>query len=251
MTAMKTKMEEQMQVYFQEMMGMMEKINEWMFNGEQDSINGLTNAMWDGKLLPNNNIGIDAGSFKEEMKSIVYSQMIPKAWFENPDGANRPVVLETTDACDGSDRTMTEPAFPGETADKTRVCLDGVTYYVLGGYAMDPCHGLESCPDDGKAYFNVLPGGSHDDLNGSRWGKIRLEDIVRSVRDGWVQNGNRNGFQVKTEPPMDDLAGFFDSLTWSSPGHWQIPFCPKDRWDDIVRRVAGLDGVDKFWPCGE
>jgi hypothetical protein len=74
---------------------------------------------------------------------------------------------------------------------------------------------------------------------------------VRSVRDGFVQNGNKNGFHVATEPPTDDLAGFFDSLTWSSPGHWQVPFCPKDRWADIVRRVAGVDGVDKFWPCGE
>lgn len=253
MTEATNRMEEQMKIYFGQMQEFMDETNKFLFSGEKDGINSLREAIDFGNSLPNNNLGIDVKDFGEELKSIVFSKMIPQAWYLNPEDEHIPLVLETDDKCDGSDRPTTgTPITSGETIEQTRVCIDGTTYYVLGTKHMEGCKDWEACESEGKDWFHILPGGSHDELDGKKWGKITLEDIVRSVRDGFVRNGNKNGYQPPEDPDTGDLNAWFDGLSIRMPGFWNVPFCPKDRWNEVVNKISGYGVYDeKFWPCGE
>lgn len=253
MLSAQSQMEEQKTIYFQQMMDMMESVNAYMFSGEDASMSELMGALWEGRAMPNNNLGFDAKEFDNELRGMVYSKMIPQAWYINPDKEYSPIVLETDDACDGSSRTMTEKYIVGDTVEKTRVCLDGVTYYVISAAPRkDNCGSRINCIATKDPWFATLPGGSHDDLDGEQWGAIKLEHIVRSVRDGWVANGNKNGFKQNEEPDTQNLSGWFDSLSIAAPGYWDVPFCPKDRFNDILHRMAGVNAPPvPFWPCGE
>lgn len=236
-------------VYYKAMGEMTQIFNDAIFDGEGEHIYWLNQAVADGKMMPNNDVNLDTSAFKANLNGAVYSQLIPRAWKTNPEVKNYPIVLEGGEGCD--DRKETGEWFPNETADKTKVCIDGQAYYLLHAVPRANCQPYEECEDAGEPWFTPLPGGEHDEINGEKWGPLKIEDIVRSVRDGFSKNGNKNGFKMSMDIPTDDLNAWFDSMSLSAAGMFpDVPFCSKDMFKNLVNRLSGDPSLDSdYWPC--
>lgn len=236
--------------YYQYMMDTVIDFNKHIFEGRPDTIYALAQAMKDGKLMPNNDIGLDEQNFKRDLNSAVWAKLIPLAWKSNPERKLNPVVLASNDKCDGSERKTTADWFPDDTATKTRVCIQDHAVYLLHGVPRENCMAAENCLDAGKPWFEPLPGGTHDELNGDKWGPIKLEDIVQSVFDGFIQ-AKGNGYVQPTEPPgnnVNDLNSWFDGLNLNSAGFWQgIPFCAVGV--NVLSELSGQGPSGDFYPC--
>lgn len=241
------KLEDVANVYYQQMSDIILEFNKHIFSGRADTISQLGFAMQNGALMPNNDLGIDEGPFKDSINGLIYAKLLPQAWTQNPERHNIPLVWETEDSCDGSDRRTTKDLFADDVAAKTRVCIDNVAYYVLNGLAgeLDSC--IECLNTEDKPSYEPLPGGTHDELDGTRWGGITLEDMVKSIKGGFDANGGKNGYEQPTDIPEGDPSEYFDNLSLSNPGFWTgIPYCTKDMnpTDNIMRYNNG-----DFYPC--
>jgi hypothetical protein len=65
-------------------------------------------------------------------------------------------------------------------------------------------------------------GGTHSELDGTKWGSLTLDDMVASVASGYTANGNKNGFTPDQNSGDPEFA--FD-LGVQTPGFVQLPLC--------------------------
>lgn len=127
--------------------------------------------------------------------------------------------------------------FTNEVAVKTYICYKGKATYLLN--AIDP-------DDKNGKNPQLLPGGDHDNLDGTKWGGVTVADIVESSVEGWVSNNKKNGW---ARPNVNDIVSEFGEKTYSirTPGFFDIPVCESEK--DITTNMYKGDSSAPFWPC--
>lgn len=133
-------------------------------------------------------------------------------------------------------------------------CWEGNQFYVLTVSQYDPTKPTEEAMDESERMkdrdylLNSMTGGRHSDLDGQAWSGITLEDIVVSSYYGYLNNGNRNGYNIS----LDDSNGQVDLLMFESgirtPGFFSLPVCT-NMWTLMANLVEGREDEPDF-PCG-
>ncbi|KAJ5459504.1 uncharacterized protein N7458_001056 [Penicillium daleae] len=201
-----------------------------IFSEDNDTvIVDLWDVLQDG-MISTMPIDIDLSSITSEAQKIVYGQMIPLAWSVAPgkfvpyifhDTAGLTIHRKTGDSC--SSNTPGDISFwiTSDAVSKSKVCWNGNTLYVLGVSSSPDLLISQNQPDLGPgspAPFVAIPGGTTDVLDGNSFGSVMLDDMVISAYSGYLQNGNRNGYQVPSNGGSTDglffsggiqTAGFF------------------------------------------
>jgi hypothetical protein len=145
-----------------------------------------------------------------------------------------------------------------DTANQTHVCWNNKTYYVVNAVYWDSsiCPSsfmIQICdPFPPFPVFEPLPGGTSDSLSNGQWGNITLTDLVISSYQGYMVNGNKNGYQMPILP--SDINGqgvagdFIFQNNVQTPGLFNLPICT-----DVASTIAALQSTpqasDKYWPC--
>ncbi|PKY09383.1 hypothetical protein P168DRAFT_35226 [Aspergillus campestris IBT 28561] len=128
--------------------------------------------------------------------------------------------------------------FTNDVAVKTYICYKGKRNYLLNAINPD---------EDQNTHPWLLPGGDHTNLDGTKWGGVTVADIVESSVEGWLANGQKNGW---ARPDMQGIVTSLGETQYSirTPGFFDIPVCEVQR--DIVWNMVKEDGSAPFWPCG-
>ncbi|KAI7928583.1 dUTPase [Pyricularia oryzae] len=185
-----------------------------IFSGSnQTTIDMLESLIRDGmmNMVPSD---VNLSEVTDIIQSITFGQMIQIAWADAPAGFT-PFVLKTGEACSDTMPKTLDPYMDQETHEKTGVCWLGNQFYVLrvgshNVHVKTNTPGLPLLPHSDRP-FQRLSGGTHDVLNGTHWGGITLDDIVISSYSGYLNNGNRNGYNIT----MDDSQGAVDQLMFA------------------------------------
>jgi hypothetical protein len=141
----------------------------------------------------------------------------------------------------------------GDTASQTGVCYNGNMFYVLNANGYSSVMAQLNAPADASAEFQKLPGGTHSDLDGSKFGGVMLDDIVISSYQGYQLNGNKNGYQQPTSSAAIDGYGTQGDLLFQNgiqtPGFFTLTVC--EDLNQVMNNIDGpLSGDDaQFWPC--
>ena len=95
------------------------------------------------------------------------------------------------------------------------VCWNENLFYVLNAnsnWGPDSGYAPTNTDPSGNMPFTTLPGGTNDILDGAAWGGITLLDIVISAYEGYLANGQQNGYQmpsvsqiISDSEPQDEL----------------------------------------------
>ncbi|KZL64404.1 glucan endo-1,3-alpha-glucosidase agn1 [Colletotrichum tofieldiae] len=219
-----------------------------IFSGSnQTTLQMLDSLIRDGmmNMVP---VDINLSEMVKLVQTIMFGQMIPIAWAVAP-AAFTPFVLKTGDACSDTMPKTLHPYMTQETHNKTGVCWNGNQFYVLtvGTYRVDVQDDTPGLPDS-EPPFQPMSGGTHDVLDGKSWGGITLEDIVISSYSGYLNNGNRNGFNLS----LDDSGGAVDQLILAggiqTPGFFSLPVCTS-LWNTLMQ-IAGSPTDKNYYPCG-
>ncbi|KAF7328222.1 Carbohydrate esterase family 3 protein [Mycena venus] len=240
-----------------------------IFDGSGQTLPELGSLVYNGQMnwpVGQNNTP-NFQDLVDQSQKLMYAQMIPKAW-QHSVTARSPIVLESTDDCTSTAGTQMNGYMSDDTAAATHMCMNGRIYYLVNVKQLVPPHpgpqycgkGIPCprCPYDIECpvqeVFEALPGGTFDNLSGLNWGNVRIDDIVIASYQGWVSNGNKNGWgvpdflsQIQGGASPSDL--FVNGI--QTAGYNSIPFCSVDNWGEISKRVRDLSGdiTGPFWPC--
>lgn len=144
----------------------------------------------------------------------------------------------TNDACPPSKKGGHHTdVISGDDAVKTYVCYENKTFYVLNRkwFASDGICGIREpvvCGnggpgESGRWRFSPLPGGTVDNLSGGQYSGVTLDDIVISSYDGFVINGNQNGYKMPNASKIIDNLGTEGDLILErgirTPGFFSLP----------------------------
>lgn len=102
--------------------------------------------------------------------------------------------------------------------------------------------------------------GTSDTLNSSvaNWGGLTIEDIITSNVEGWMQNGNKNGFKMGGMYATANGSGklpYQDGIR--KPGFFNIPICQfhSENWATKVTpygyAYGNIDENNPNFPCKE
>jgi hypothetical protein len=122
-------------------------------------------------------------------------------------------------------------AIGGDVAVQAYVCYDDKTFYVLDRQWVTPsgiCAEREPVVcGNGQYQYNLLPGGTVDNLSGGEYGGVRLDDIVISSYQGYLLNGNQNGYQMPNASNITSGLGDEGDLPFpngiQTPGFFSLP----------------------------
>ncbi|KAF5011810.1 hypothetical protein FDECE_2100 [Fusarium decemcellulare] len=211
-----------------------------IFSGDSVQVNRLGALIKDGKLAATPFGGNDQGTpSAEEMKQLtkkaLFADLIPRAWrLSNlPLG---PFILKSNKNCGGE----VVWNLSNESRDKYGICINGEMFILTSapdpgkncGYSGD----TSSCLED----FFDLPGA--DTLDGSAWGGLTVEDIVRGSVATWDMHGHQNKGKISMEDPgiIEQMNAILDPMVESpadtifdqlrengilTPGIFDIPVC--------------------------
>ncbi|OLN81958.1 hypothetical protein CCHL11_08618 [Colletotrichum chlorophyti] len=219
-----------------------------IFSGSNSTTLGMLDSLIRDGMMNMVPVDINLSGMVQLVQTVILGQMIPIAWSVAP-AAYTPFVLKTGDACSDTMPKTLHPYMTQETHEKTGVCWNGNQFYVLtvGTYRVDVQGDTPGLPDS-EPPFQPMAGGTHDVLDGKSWGGITLEDIVISSYSGYLNNGNRNGFQMS----FDDSDGAVDQLMFSggvrTPGFFSLPVCTS-LWNTLMQ-IAGSPEGKNYYPCG-
>ncbi|KAI5460680.1 hypothetical protein BGZ63DRAFT_425168 [Mariannaea sp. PMI_226] len=242
-----------MGLYFQAWQKSQADFINFIFDGSAQSLPQLGGLVADGAMNWPQQDGPDFQDFVEQAQQLVYAQLIPMAW-QHGQSARIPVVIESTDPCSSKAGPQLKNYMSDGTAAATHMCMNDKIYYLVD--AKPPSDDPLSCiskPNlcEHKNLFNPLPGGSFDNLHGN-WGNVRVDDIVIASYQGWVNNGNKNGWTVPDfASAISGGASPFDLFANGirTPGYNNIPFCSSDNFDDIITRILNGGSRGPYWPC--
>ncbi|KAH7133353.1 hypothetical protein B0J13DRAFT_562167 [Dactylonectria estremocensis] len=225
-----------------------------LFSGTNEALDILEGLVKDGLALELTR-HLDLGSFVDMAQKIVYSQLLPIAWKTSSREVEEwpklmvPMILMEPSDCVTSDL----PSYLGEDdVAKTSVCYDRHTFF-LGYITWDSEHGE----------FQTLPGGTTDELDGTKWGGIMIEDLVVSTYEGWRLNGGKMGYEIPENSKIIDGAGTEGGLILENgvrtPGFVKLPICTYAKAKDVATRYwrenlpltdPQVNGVE-WTPCGD
>ncbi|KAK7423884.1 hypothetical protein QQX98_000755 [Neonectria punicea] len=209
-----------------------------LFNGTNESITTLEGLVKDGLALEITR-DLDLGDFVNVAQKIMYTQLMPTAWKISSRSIDalpqkmEPMIMMVPGDCitSGDELNM---YLNEDDAAKMAVCHDGHTFYL--GY---PSFAMFMKRPEGKDsektawQLKPLPGGTTDELDGTKWGGVKLEDLVISAYEGWRLNGGKGGYEIPESSRAIDGLGTEGGLIMEqgvrTPGFSKIPICTPDR----------------------
>ncbi|CAM1500389.1 Fc.00g095510.m01.CDS01 [Cosmosporella sp. VM-42] len=234
---------------------------EGIFSGDIGNLTVLEGLIKSGMALDITR-SLNLGDFVNEAQRIIYAKLLPSAWadasqeVEDWPKSMKPMIMMVSDDCvtsgDGLPHYVRE-----EDAAKMSVCHDGHTFFI--GYPT--FSGVPKSSSITSLKLSPLPGGTTDELNGSNWNGVLLDDLVVSAYEGWRLNGGKNGYVLPENSKVIDGYGTEGELIFENgirtPGFISIPLCTPLRmqktaqtyWDIKNQRIssAGFQGL----PCGD
>lgn len=180
--------------------------------------------------------------------------MIPQIW-QHGATSRTPIVLESTDPCTSEACSQMKNYMSDSTAAATHMCMNSKIYYLVNVVTQPAlplnCENMGTCPH--YNIFEPLPGGTFDTLSGGAWAGVHIDDIVIASYQGWVSNGNKNGWMVPAfASQIQDGASPFDLFAngIQTAGYNSIPFCSSDNIESITSRILSKNEVPgPYWPC--
>ncbi|KAL2127503.1 hypothetical protein VTI74DRAFT_10626 [Chaetomium olivicolor] len=223
-----------------------------LFNGDQDSIKLLGNAIANGQLIEGHRVqappkDTTASELNANVLKSFYGFSIPALWRRSKTYA---FVLDSGAGCEGNPASK---YVSDDTAGKTAVCFEGRKYYLVhpDGDArpcecerttdMGPCQTV--CRDNKFS----MPTGADALGDPSRFGGVSLEDLVIGSVRTWRKNGKVNGGEAAD--PVGDGTAREDLLDQGirAAGFVRLPVCSGDRafqsWDTSSK------GSSDNYPC--
>ncbi|KAF7368207.1 hypothetical protein MVEN_00140300 [Mycena venus] len=224
-----------------------------IFSGTALTLSDLRSLVYNGRMNwpvgPSNTPNLQG--LVDQSQKLMYAQMIPTAW-QHSATARTPIVLESTDPCTSTVGSQMKGYMGDSTAAATHMCMNGRIYYLVNAPA-DRYAAVLMWSAPYEKCSRGLPGGTFNNLSG-KWGNVRIDDIVIASYQGWVSNGNKNGWGVPDffaqiqggASPFDLFANGIQTAGYNS-----IPFCSVDNWGEISERVLALSGntTSPLWPC--
>ncbi|KAF4986556.1 hypothetical protein FGRMN_10784 [Fusarium graminum] len=217
-----------------------------IFSGNDTSINLLWELISDGKMIDGGvSDDSDGRDLKDHISKAFYGFTIPTLWRVSETYA---FVLDSGSDCD-AEYPMAQ-YLDKDTMDATGACYKGKRYYLV--YPKDDsekCHCVYTHTKCEKVCqknkFSIPPG--LDALDGSRFGKIKTEDLIAGSVRTYIKNGNKNTAAVM-DPISDnvDTSDLID-VDITTPGVIRLPVCTPARayqsWDTASK------GSSPFYPC--
>jgi hypothetical protein len=227
-----------------------------LFQGSDQNIANLWDAISDGKLIGGS--GIDIPSSNETLKALepqlraniaksLFAFSIPNLWRASSSYA---FVMDSGYGCD--EGKALSDYLDDDTMKASGACVDGKQYYLVypdGSSTRDAC--IHDKPNSNQCTmkkvnnkFSTPPGlGS---LKGDDFGGITKEDLIKGSLRTYTRNGNQNGASA---PNPKDKSTFNDLLEVdiTTPGYIRLPICSPEHafqgWDSTNK------GSSDNYPC--
>ncbi|KAL4745304.1 hypothetical protein BDW72DRAFT_211523 [Aspergillus terricola var. indicus] len=199
-----------------------------LFDGSDESIATLTALISDGKLLEGAGKGLPTMNSKalgDDTKSDLRAG-ISKAFFAFATPAiwaasgRHPFVIDSGYGCDAQDPL--DDYLDEDTMHASYGCYNDKLYYIADPDG-EPYFCSESTCIDNK--FSMLPG--VDSLDGTAFGGITVQDIIKGSVRTYEANGNQNGGAVPDPEDKATLESLFDQDI-TTPGFIRLPVCDPD-----------------------
>ncbi|KAH6995181.1 hypothetical protein EDB80DRAFT_897412 [Ilyonectria destructans] len=229
-----------------------------LFSGSSDGMLTLGSLMQDGLALDMTR-DLDLEDMSNEAQKLIFSQMLPLAWDQStveindiPSEKMYPMILMVPDDCVTSGDNLNW-VVDEDKSDQMSVCYDGHTFFV----GFPTFTGLSSDDNPERLRLWALPGGENDELDGSKWGGLTLEDLVISAFEGYKLNGYKNGYTAPSFDGTTEQATIMMEKGVRTPGFISLPICTEGRLyteaKDYPRthfhQIIGED-IPTTYPCG-
>jgi hypothetical protein len=142
-----------------------------------------------------------------------------------------------------------------DTHTKTMVCWNGNLFYVLDAnsdYNNNDGGLAPTNPVAPSMPFIPLPGGTNDVLDGNAWGGVTLLDMVISAYEGYLTNGQVNGYQMPPVSQMVSNAASQGELVFqngiTTPGFISLNVCT-NLYTTVSFVGQGEDPSQANFPC--
>jgi hypothetical protein len=241
-------------IYFSAWQFAQADVVEEIFSGNAQTLPELGSLVQNGQMGWPTGSGPDFSDFVNQAQTLIYAQIIPQAW-QHSATSSTPFVLESTDPCTSEAGSQIKNYMSDSTAAATHMCMNNKIYYLVNVVtepALPPnCENAGTCPH--YNIFEPLPGGTFDTLSGGAWAGVHIDDIVIASYQGWVSNGNKNGWIVPDFASLiQDGASPFNLFEngIQTAGYNSIPFCSSDNIESITSRILSKNEVPgPYWPC--
>ncbi|EPE06554.1 glycoside hydrolase family 18 protein [Ophiostoma piceae UAMH 11346] len=206
-----------------------------VFDGSDNSLDMLWTIISDGKLTEGGvdggvvpvSIDADNNTLKNSINGGFYAASIPAVWRLSGKAA---FIMDTGVGCSDS----VPDTLSDDDAKVSNACIDDKLYllgYPKGGYD-DHCNAHGDGCDPTK--FKLPPG--YDALDGSAWGGVTLENLIKASVISYRANGNKNGGALPDFTSEDTVDSILDSIDGDStlpaylttPGVVRLPVCSPD-----------------------
>ncbi|KAK3500592.1 hypothetical protein B0T13DRAFT_535440 [Neurospora crassa] len=227
-----------------------------LFNGEPESVELLTSLVANGHFIdgsvngggssPTDALDTTANSplmaeVRASISKAFFAFALPSIWSVSGTTA---FIMDSGFDC-GTVDPMGE-YLDKDTQHKTAGCYNGKLYYLAypSGPAED-CSGGDEAVVCRPNTFSAPPG--IDTLDGTRFGGVKVSDLITGAVRTYIQNGNKNGGEQVDPTHGGSLDGLMDQDV-TTPGFIRIPVCSASvafgAWSD----TSVSSDVDNY-PC--
>jgi hypothetical protein len=221
-----------------------------LFDGSDSSIDALTAAIQDGRLISGSGDTVadpsaDKPQFEIEndIATAFYGMAVPAVWSA---AGTAPFIINSGYRCGVVDPLGAY--LSSDTMHQTAVCVDSDLYYIASpkGDALNcitPSIGRPECKNN---RFSIPPG--LNSLDGSSWAKLKYEDIVTGSVKTWKTNGRQNG---GSPPDLSNLGSLTDleNNDITTPGFFRLPVCSPMMAFMAWNSPKIVDRSDPDYPC--
>jgi len=218
-----------------------------LFSGTDEDINQLWDIISDGKMIEGNTMGMPrppgplySFDIRKSIERTFYAYSIPVAWGLSGTHA---FVMDSGTPCGTVDPVVPRWLRPDD-AQVSWACFDNRLYYIAS-----PFENSQSCLLENVCVplpFRIPHGVGA--LDGTNFGRVTREDIVRGSVRTFRANGNRNKAPPEGLPALGDrnvLDGVYANDI-AAPHFIRLPVCgPQEAWDNWDRYLPEWPE----WPC--
>ncbi|KAL4920791.1 hypothetical protein BDW62DRAFT_208888 [Aspergillus aurantiobrunneus] len=225
-----------------------------LFNGSTSSIAQLYNFIRDGKFFFDR-VPSDF-ELQKDVQRAPYVYLIPNAWHLSRDV---PFIFESEFSCENGEPVLSETdkqnwfwsTKEDGTASNFWQCIDDKAYYLVGA---DNKNGWKCDPDwtcEGSGFYPLHGAG---ELDGTNWGGITYQDIIKGSVNTWTTNQKENkGDESVDVGDGETLSKIIDD-DLIAPGVFHHPVCGGkeafNNWKDFSEGISGAGlGSTPNWPC--
>ncbi|ERS96164.1 hypothetical protein HMPREF1624_07700 [Sporothrix schenckii ATCC 58251] len=223
-----------------------------LYSGSDDTLALLTTLIAKGQMIEGDNgsgtrdgsmpdVGTSnetTGAIRSSISHGFYGYAIPAVWSAAGKGV---FVLDTGADC--SNLNVVSQYVDDSIQKQAMGCIDNHLYFLV--YPDGPSS--DSCPADGSCYDNSfsLPDGV-DQMDGTKWGGVTVNDLIQGSVNTFKANGNKNGGKTASLGDDTTLNNLYDQDI-TTAGYIRLPVCSGDtafwNWEEYSDRTL------ESWPC--